>query len=121
MLPALSTCTGCSVLACLLNRKRQHACLLLPSLATLPAERPLVPAANRPHCSYDLKGLREHLEEGGYRCDDFPEVLYSRYVRRTGETSGDIFTFEFGTGGRWPGGRPVWVGQARNTLHAGAA
>ncbi|KAL4421985.1 hypothetical protein ABPG77_011008 [Micractinium sp. CCAP 211/92] len=47
--------------------------------------------------SYDLKGLREHLEEGGYRCDDFPEVLYSRYVRRTGETSGDIFTFEFGT------------------------
>lgn len=47
--------------------------------------------------SYDLKGLRENLEAGGYRCSDFPEVLYSRYVRRSGETSGDIFTFEFGT------------------------
>lgn len=47
--------------------------------------------------SYDLKGLREQLEAGGYRCTDFPEVLYSRYVRRTGVASGDIFTFEFGT------------------------
>ncbi len=72
----------------------------LPSRNQPSADRSLVPSAAGAHCSYDLKGLREHLEEGGYRCDDFPEVLYSRYVRRTGETSGDIFTFEFGTGGR---------------------
>lgn len=33
-------------------------------------------------------------------------MLYSRYVRRSGETSGDIFTFEFGTGGPgWEAGR----------------
>lgn len=28
--------------------------------------------------SYDLKGLREHLEARGYRCTEFPGVLYSR-------------------------------------------
>ncbi|KAL4859376.1 Sporulation protein RMD1 [Chlorella vulgaris] len=51
------------------------------------------------HCtatSYDLKGLRLHLEESGHTCSDFPEVLYSRYVKRNGEVAGDIAFFDFG-------------------------
>lgn len=82
------------------------------------------PAA-APIRSYDLKGLREQLEAGGYRCTDFPEVLYSRYVRRTGVASGDIFTFEFGTGGHhvclaWLcGGAGLLGREVRGPLHAG--
>lgn len=47
--------------------------------------------------SYDLKGLKEHLQAGGYRCEDYPEVLHSRYVNRNGVAAGDIFLFDFGT------------------------
>lgn len=32
----------------------------------------------QPTDSYDLKGLRQQLEKGGYSCTEFPEVLYSR-------------------------------------------
>lgn len=47
--------------------------------------------------AFDLKGLGEHLKAAGYRCDAFPEVLYSRYMRRvTGQIQGDILLFEYG-------------------------
>lgn len=56
------------------------------------------------HCtaaSYDIKGLREHLEQGGYMCTQFPEALYSRYMRRSGQVTGEIFFFEFGVACFW--------------------
>ncbi|PRW58417.1 Sporulation RMD1 [Chlorella sorokiniana] len=56
------------------------------------------------HCtadSYDIKGLRQHLEEGGYMCTQFPEALYSRYMRRSGQVTGEIFFFEFGVACFW--------------------
>jgi hypothetical protein len=31
-------------------------------------------------------------------CSDYPEVLHTRYVTRTGQVAGDICFFEFGTG-----------------------
>lgn len=52
------------------------------------------------HCTanaYDLKGLASHLRAAGYRCDTFPEVLYSRYIHRaSGQSQGDILLFEYG-------------------------
>jgi len=30
------------------------------------------------------------------RCTQFPEALYSRYMRRSGQVTGEIFFFEFG-------------------------
>lgn len=127
----------------------QQRGLLLPQLMTCPRPTVHPPLHPPPACSYDLKGLREHLEQGGYmyvrlgclhrlaaaagwlpwraagaasrsslpalchrsarftcpatvptvlpsRCTQFPEALYSRYTRRSGQVTGEIFFFEFG-------------------------
>ncbi|GAB4817742.1 hypothetical protein N2152v2_004788 [Parachlorella kessleri] len=46
--------------------------------------------------AYDIKGLQTHLETRGYRCQTYPEVLHSRYVLRSGVSTGDIMFFEYG-------------------------
>eukprot|EP00887_Chlorella_sp_A99_P005589 scaffold1.g5589.t1 len=45
---------------------------------------------------YDLKGLRRQLEGAGYQCKQYPEVLWSRYIRRDGLALGSIMLFEYG-------------------------
>lgn len=32
----------------------------------------------------------------GYTCRHYPELLYSRYIKRNGQAGGDILTFDFG-------------------------
>lgn len=51
--------------------------------------------------SYDTKGLREHLVAGGYACEEHPEVMHSRYVRRDGQATGDCLFFEYGVAVFW--------------------
>ncbi|EFN59183.1 hypothetical protein CHLNCDRAFT_138081 [Chlorella variabilis] len=87
-----------------INHSPRDSLLGEDELLSLGAEDPAVIGRITIYCtanSYDLKGLREHLESSGHTCEDFPEVLFTRYVTRTGEVAGDVCFFDFGVACFW--------------------
>lgn len=51
--------------------------------------------------AYNIKELKEHMEVLGYRCKEYPEVVHCRLVRGAGESTGEIFLFEYGVAVFW--------------------